>query len=37
MVPAWKDGHMPDFRHLIDLCARTIGACRGTAARGSPF
>jgi hypothetical protein len=28
---------MPDCRHLIDLYGRTIGASRGTAARGSPF
>jgi len=28
---------MPDCRYLIDLYGRTIGAGRGTAARGSPL
>ena len=28
---------MPDCRYLVDRNRRTIGASRGTAARGSPL
>ena len=36
IVPAYRNGHMPDFRHLIGLCARHLGASRGPAGGGPP-